>query len=210
MHGGGPGFESPRLHRRGCVYRRGHPSLCQCLRQCGGDQTASEAVTRPPAGWEISCEVGRRLRTRFDDLMTTATSSPRRLLGLEDLRVVGSTMSGSSADLRVCCTLTMRHAGPVGFCGRGTRAALDRAGRDPSLTSHRDRWGAGARVCSPARTAKAPYTEHTTPTRTTEDPAGVVAARRAVRPGGTIPLARAGLRSWSRRIPDGNECRISA
>src|SRR5215217_7688528 len=99
LHGGGPGFESPRLHRGDASAGVTRPSASQHASRAL--VSARRAVTRPPAGWEISSEVGRRLRTRFDDLMTTATSSPRRLLGLEDLRVVGSTMSGSSADLRV-------------------------------------------------------------------------------------------------------------
>jgi hypothetical protein len=108
LHGGGPGFESPRLHPewdRSTLARNAHPGTgtrrsCASGNAPGGMRQVRSS--RPHDGWEPSSEVGRRLRTRFDDLREGETPPVGR----------GDTLS---------CTLTRRHAEPAGFCGRGSR-----------------------------------------------------------------------------------------
>ena len=123
MHGGGPGFESPRLHRGGWETSSAADSPPIRHHQLRWDDR-----TRRESSAETPGRKGQGVRQRFHDLVR------------DDLRVVA-------------CTLTMRHAEPVRFCGRGNRHLLRGVCDRALLWSRQRERQRGARVWSPARTA---------------------------------------------------------
>jgi hypothetical protein len=196
LHGGGPGFESPRLHLlgRGTGSRR-RTLAAAVSRDASGVPVMPGAVRRTAAG------VGRVRPRSGDGFGRGLTTSRRRRRRRHD----GPWVVG---------TLTMRHAEPVGFCGRGRgRWSLGTNPGGPRLTRvcRCTRPGAaGARVRSPARTdtyhtATTQHNSNNTPNpwgRRTDAAAG--AARRD-HPAGACRSAVAG------HDPPGGECsRISA
>ena len=73
LHGGGPGFESPRLHPGRSDARGGCPPDAPAAGSHASPP--SRAVHRPRRGWETSSELRARVRTRFDDLARGVTTS---------------------------------------------------------------------------------------------------------------------------------------
>src|SRR3954447_13989953 len=111
------------------------------------------------------------------------------------------------------CTLTMRHAEPVGFCGRGRGRWFlgtdpGTASPDPSLTAHRHRCG-GRDSCLLARAhCTATYTNTHTDTERPQGGVGLTeqgGAARRDHPAGACRSAGAVT-----RILEGDVSRISA